>query len=432
MIMLLEFVFENYRSFRDQTVLSMEAEGLSTQRDSLIKINNKHLLPAVALYGKNGGGKSNVIRALWLSAQFIMNAQRTQHEKATIPVHPFALNDYSSEEPSRFEYTFFYQGVKYVYGFSARWTEITEEHLYHAPKGQRATVFQRNRQTFHFPKNAAKRKKEMISELVAPNQLFLAVACAMNEPTCIAAMSWFRECLFFSRDYTDIPSQLIDHYNDGNMLKSIVSYAKQADLGIEDMTFDIKNEDIDIDNLSGRIPDDILQALSQFMNTLRQGDNNASEAKLRIGELQAISYHKGLNKDGTTHLYPLQLSDESDGTRKLMALAPAVEKALANGGVLIVDELEKELHPLLAMVIISKFQSPTSNVNHAQLIFTTHNMEFLRKDFLRRDQLYFVDKDNTTGISELYSVNIGTNENVQKSYMAGKYGAIPNIELEGN
>lgn len=427
--MLIEFIFENYRSFRDETILSMEAEGLSINRTILMEENNKKFLPVVAIYGKNGGGKSNVIRAMWLSAQFIKNAQRTQGDKSPIPVHPFLLNDYSADTPSRFEYTFFYKGIKYIYGFSATTSEITKEYLYHYPKKQKSVVFERNNQNYYFPQNATKSKKSAISELVPQNQLFLAIASAMNEPICISAMSWFREELLFSRDFSDFPTQVIDNYDNKDLLKSIISYAKAADLGIEDMTFDVKNQDIDIENLSGQVPDEFLSALSSFMETLRQGEST-SEAKLRFGEMKATSYHKGLTQLGNCELYRLDLSDESDGTRKLMALAPAVEKALTNGGIFVVDELEKELHPLLAKYIISKFQNPHSNTNHAQLIFTTHNTEFLSKDFFRKDQLYFADKNNNNGVSELYNVNIGTHDNVRKSYLLGKYGAIPNVTLE--
>ena len=95
--MLVEFRFKNYRSFRDEAVLSMEAVGLASFKSCLIEQNNMKLLPGVAIYGKNGGGKSNVIRAFWLAVQFIRNAQRIQHEKATVPVVPFALNDYSAK-----------------------------------------------------------------------------------------------------------------------------------------------------------------------------------------------------------------------------------------------------------------------------------------------------------------------------------------------
>ena len=131
--MLIEFKFTNYRSFRDETVLSMEAMGLGTYKSCLIPFRNKRLLPAAAIYGKNGGGKSNVIRAFWLAVQFIRNAQRTQHENAAIPVQPFLLNDTSCDEPTSFEFIYTIADVKYVYGFSATKKEVFKEYLYYAP-----------------------------------------------------------------------------------------------------------------------------------------------------------------------------------------------------------------------------------------------------------------------------------------------------------
>ena len=119
--MLIEFRFKNYRSFRDEAVLSMEATGLSSFKSCLIPLSSTvKLLPAIAIYGKNGGGKSNVIRAFWLAVQFIRNAQRTQHERAAIPVNPFVLNDYSKDEPTEFAFEYTSGGVKYWYGFAAR------------------------------------------------------------------------------------------------------------------------------------------------------------------------------------------------------------------------------------------------------------------------------------------------------------------------
>ena len=111
--MLIEFTFSNYRSFRDEAILSMEATGLGAFKNCLITHGNMKLLPGVAVYGKNGGGKSNIIQAFWLAVQFIKNAQRTQHEKATIPVVPFALNDYSSSEPTEFHFVYTLDGIKY-------------------------------------------------------------------------------------------------------------------------------------------------------------------------------------------------------------------------------------------------------------------------------------------------------------------------------
>lgn len=388
------------------------------------------LIPSVAIYGKNGGGKSNVIRAFWLAVQFIKNAQRTQHENAKIPVKPFLLNDYSKDEPTFFEFTYVLDNVKYIYGFSATKEKIFSEYLYHSPKGQKATVFTRTEQKFNFTEEKAKRK--LISEAVAPNQLFFSVACTMNDADCMRAMKWFRDYVFFSRDYADIPEQLLEYSNDKNMLAAISGYAKAADLGIEKMEFEFKDEVVKDFESEKNIPEEIRFALTAFMQNLKE-NSNISEIGLQKSEVRATSYHNGINKNGIKTSFTLDLSDESDGTRKLMSIAPAIESVLNNGGIVLVDELEKELHPMLVNYIVAKFQSKTSNPNGAQLIFSTHNTELLNMELMRKDQLYFADKNRKDGASELYSIgdfSTKTADNIRKGYLAGKYGATPDIEIE--
>lgn len=429
---LIEFCFNNYRSFRDEAVLSMEATGLSSLKSCLIPLSSAtNLLPAIAIYGKNGGGKSNVIRAFWLAVQFIRNAQRTQHERATIPVNPFALNDYSIEKPTEFSFEYTSGGIKYWYGFSATRERIHTEYLYHAPKGQKALVFRRTGQHFDFTED--KTKRALICKMVAENQLFFSVACTMNDAPCAAAMRWFRDQVFFSRDYSDIPRQLIEYSEDKNMLKAISDYAKAADLGIRDMQFEFNSSEIQGDApLPDNIPEGVKAALVQFMHALTESSNNG-EIRLRTGEVSARASHQGENRSGQTATYLLDLSDESDGTRKLMALAPAIESALHTGGVLLVDELERELHPMLVNYVIAKFQSKNSNPNGAQIIFTTHNTELMNLELLRKDQLYFVDKRDRDGASDLYTISefsTRTTENIRKGYLVGKYGATPDVEIE--
>ena len=429
--MLIEFRFKNYRSFRDEAVLSMEAIGLSSFKNCLIEQNNMKLLPGAAIYGKNGGGKSNVIRAFWLAVQFIRNAQRMQHEKSTVPVVPFALNDYSAKEPTEFAFDYISDGVKYWYSFAATREKIVRESLYHAPKGQKAQVFVREAQTFTFTEDKAKRK--LISETVAENQLFFSVACTMNDAVCVNAMRWFREDVFFSRDYTDIPRQLLEYYDDSNMLKAISDYAKTADFGIEEMQFEIENKEIGADlNFPEDVPEGMKAALTSFIQILSETSNN-SEGRLKMSRVKAKAKHKGINANGEEELYNIELEDESDGTRKLMSIAPAIESVLTKGGVLLVDELERELHPMLVNFIVAKCQSKRSNPNGAQIIFTTHNTELMNLEFMRKDQIYFTDKRKSDGASELYSVtdfNTKTADNIRKGYLVGKYGATPNIEIE--
>lgn len=152
-----------------------------------------------------------------------------------------------------------------------------------------------------------------------------------------------------------------------------------------------------------------------------------------MGEVKAASIHPGVDHSGNQKTYSLELSDESDGTRKLMSIAPAIESVLSNGGVLLVDEIERELHPMLVDYIIAKFQSKRTNPNGAQIIFTTHNTELMNLELLRKDQFYFVDKNELDGSSELYGISdfsTRTTDNIRKAYLLGKYGATPNIEIE--
>lgn len=429
--MLIEFRFKNYRSFRDEAILSMEAVGLGTMKNSLIQYNNMKLLPGAVIYGKNGGGKSNVIRAFWLGVQFIKNAQRIQHEKASVPVIPFALNDYSENEPTEFEFDYINNGIKYWYSFAATKEKIIRESLYHAPKGQKAQVFVRKGQKFSFTEDKARRK--LISETVAENQLFFSIACTMNDSACINAMSWFREDVFFSRDYTDIPRQLLEFYEDRNMLKAISDYAKTADFGIEEMKFEVENKEIKNGlEIPEDIPEGMKAALASFIQVLSETSTN-SEGKLKMSQIKAKSQHRGIDSNGDGRFYSLELEDESDGTRKLMSLAPAIESVLKRGGVLLVDELERELHPMLVNYVVAKFQSKKSNPKGAQIIFTTHDTELMNLEYIRKDQIYFADKNRMDGSSELYSVTdftTKTADNIRKGYLVGKYGATPNIEIE--
>lgn len=431
--MLLYFLVKNYRSFRDEAILNLEAVKLKDSTDILLSYNDSEYLPAIAIYGKNGGGKSNLIRAMWLAVQFICNAQKTQTEKAPVPVRPFALNDFSRNDPTAFEFSYVQNDIRYVYGFSATRERIVSEYLKAWPNGKEKKIFSRSlEEGFVFPKDNEKRKKEMIAEAVGNNQLFFAVSCTMNYQPCIDAMKWFREKIVFSRDYTDINSSLLDYGEDEAMLQAIVSAAKTADVGIQDMDFEINNQVLDLNN-SNDYPKEIqgmVAAMRAFSEALKQNGNEA-EVQLAAGKLKSTTYHSGVTKDGQIKSFELSLSDESDGTRRLMTLAPAIEKTLENGGVLVVDELEKELHLKLMEYVINRYHSKTSNKRGAQLVFTTHETALLAQDKLRRDQIYFVDKDNQDGASVLYSLadfNIRNDMNIRKAYLLGKFGAVPSLE----
>lgn len=411
----------------------MEAVGLSDHKDCLLHYRKKSFLPVISINGKNGGGKSNVIRAFWLATQFINNAQRSQHETAEVPVTPFELNDYSRNEPTSFEFEYTNDGIWFRYGFSATRKQITQEHLYWAPNGQKSIVFQRYFQDFVFPSNSEKKNKELISKAVGTNQLFFAVSCTMNYEPCIKAMKWFREKVVFSKKYSDFGSSIFEYREDPEMLKSVLENIKKADLGISDMKFEFDNKTLSdvkelLNNLHTDAKKQITNALLQFKNSLSANSGNYLE-NVQYNDLKTTLYHIGLNSKGEKKEYPLNLSDESDGTIRLMALAIAIGSAIKNGGILFIDDIEDKLHPKIVEYIINRFQK--NNQNDSQLIFTTHSVDIMNRELLRRDQLYLVDKNELSGTSSLYSVadlSVRNDEKIGKSYLLGKYGAIPHIQ----
>lgn len=438
--MLKQFTVKNYRSFRDKAILDLQIGFNSNENDvCLIKNGNSTYLPAISIYGKNGGGKSNLYRAMWLAITFIKNAQLTQNEKAKIPVRPFELNDYSLNEPTEFDFLYTIDEIQYQYGFSATKEKIITEYLYIWPKNKKSIIFERQENNiFSFPKNPEQARKQLISENVANNQLFLVIACLMNYKPCIEAMSWFRDKVFFSKDYKEIETHLIEYEDDIAMLNSIVKNTKSADLGISNIKFEFDNIDItNLEDIPKNIPEHlketIINSLPQLKKSLLSNNDKEMESYLTLSKIKTELYHLGTDSNGNIKEYVFGLNMESDGTRRLMALSPALENVLRNGGVFIVDELERELHPELVDFIVKKFTSKDINTNGAQIIFTTHNTELLSRDTLRRDQIYFVDKNNNDGASILYPLTDFSprkESDIFKAYSIGKFGAIPFLKEE--
>ena len=440
--MLLEFKVRNFGCLRDEAILSMIPSSGSLHSECIIRsAYGKTLcraLPVLALYGANASGKSTLILAMETAVRFIRFAARTQDHRATIPVVPFALDSMSATIPTSFEFAFVHNGVKYVYGFAATRDSILHEYLKCWKTSRVSLIFERYGQDFTFPADRDRVRKKTISQAVAKNNLFFAMACIMNYEPIIEAMAWFSDSIDILRDdslstNSAIMEPLLSSDRPQELLSDMRKMAIHADLGIDDIVFEFEKTELNIEDTSSDYftPDKLVE-LSEAIVALRTLQRSGSRDKLtHLGKLEARVLHRGLDSTGNATNYSLNINQESTGTLRFMALSPSLQRALQNGSIYIADEMDKQLHPILLKYLVELFQNPGANPHGAQLIFTTHTTDLIDFDVLRRDQIALISKDRKSGASELYKISdfdLPRRESIYRAYLLGKLGSVPRIE----
>lgn len=388
--MLLQFNVKNFMSIKNEIVLSLIATPDKKHSDSLLNINNEKVLPSIAIYGANAAGKSNVFKALSAAISLVRNSNYTQIN-TNINLVPFLLDEESKNDKTKLDFKFIYNGIKYEYGFVADQFNIYEEYLYEYKTSRPAMVFERtniNDYKFRINNNDLKQFVEKNTH----NKLFLCTATAWNCKITKNAYMWFVENI---DTYTALDIQINN------------SYFKEIDKHNEDSNFK-----------------------PLLLEMLKHADINISDYDFESLEKYKLTTHHLVEIDNSIKDYKLDIKQESDGTKIMFAYAPIIIDALNKGKTIIIDEIDSCLHPILLAYLVSIFNNPKQNKNGAQLIFNTHDINLLDLDKLRRDQIYFVEKNNTSGITDLYSLvdySPRNSENIRKGYMQGRYGAIPVI-----
>ncbi len=410
--MLLQFSAENFLSIRDKCVLSLEPSADKEHPENLVESGKNKALNAAVIYGANASGKSNLYKAFTVSLHMIKESNVYQFG-VPLPVVPFAFDKACAEKPSSFEYVFVADdGLKYVYGFSATRQRIVEEYLYVYTSAKPSMVFDRT-ETNNYEFTQLRRKE--LAPLAArntENKLFLATASSWNAKSTRPAFEWFITYLgAFSRteQFAGASMNMYSRDEDGRFVRYAEELLKQADFNIDSIRFETTNTD---------------DTLSSFRADKYRGFV-ASPTGRYISKV--VTKHTVKGDDGPEE-YELDMADESDGTQKLFYMAPLLDIMLENGGVLILDEIESSLHPIIVRCLIDMFRDPIFNKKGAQLIATTHNTTLLNLSVFRRDQIYFAEKDSFTGATDLYSLGDFSprkNENIEKGYLLGRYGAIP-------
>lgn len=390
MNMLVQFSIENHRSIKNNAEISFAASKDKSLETYLLYPDEKRtLLPALALYGANAAGKSNVLHALMTVKDMVVGESAKVSKGQKLPWEPFG----GTILPTSFELVFYYHDIRYAYGFSFDAKQIYSEYLYHWPNGREALIFSRENGEYEFRENI--NEQIILSNRTPDNKLYLVSSNDWNLPQTENAYKWFWEKLIFLIDLTPFTSETVAQIVSCDEKKvHILKELLLADLGISNVT---------VKTISGKPP-------------------------------VITTTHRIINEDGSVEYFQLLMDQESSGTQRFFARIGGWLQALENGALLVVDEIEDSLHPLLTRRLIEMVQDSAINTNGAQLLFTTHDAMLLDLTFLRRDQIWFAEKNEKTCATEIYSLvsfSHRKGENIRKGYLQGRFGAIPFIGGDG-
>ena len=419
--MLLQFSVENFLSIREKIILNLTPEFYKEHQENIITKGKSKALNSIAIYGANASGKSNLFKAITFALLTVRNSNNFQITDR-LPTTPFLFDDYSRNNPSKFEFLFIAKdNKKYIYGFSSTQARIEEEYLYVYNSKKPSLIFDRkqdnNKIEYKFPREH-KTELELVAKRNTPNKLFLSTATSWNIEITKPAFEWLAIGIDTYDNLVAIHHLALDMYSqekDNEYTNFTKDLLKNADINISNI--DIKTRELSQEE-SRTLPFGII--INNFMPTKQ------IEYKVKM-------FHKIKDKDGKTKEYDLPLINESLGTQQLFAFCPSLKKAFDNGKTILIDEIEKSLHPVVVKYLISLFKNKDINKKGAQLVVTTHNTNLLSLDIFRRDQINFTKKDKDTGVTSLISLNnyaIRSTENAEKAYLQGRFGAVPNVNLE--
>jgi uncharacterized protein len=418
--LLIRFRVENHRSIYEEQELSFVAAPLAELPEKVVHTKHKDLalLRAVGIYGANASGKSNVLNALQFMQSAVVHSQRTWKPDGGVPRSPFLLDPEAVSKPSFFEVDFLLDDTRYTYGFVVDSKRVLEEWLYASPQGKRQKWFSRDSadsSEFSFGRFLSGENKS-IQALTRENSLFLSAAAQNNHQMLSPIFEWFSTALTFNDEGNrKTPVSTAKNFRNFKYQTGILSIIQHSDLGITNIDIEDK---------------ELTDHLKRVIEATFDDKKIALEMIKEYPTIPEIALRHRSEIAGKDISIPFK--DESLGTQALFALAGPVVETLAEGGLLCVDELDASLHPLMAVEIVKMFNDPKRNPHNAQLLFNTHDTNILECGDLRRDQIWFTEKDKN-GATQLYPLTdykARREENLKRGYLQGRYGAVPFIHTE--
>ena len=415
--MLLRFGVSNHLSIRDYQELSFVTSSLKDRREGLIDCEaapNGSILPAVVIYGPNASGKSNFVDAIGAMRSMVLWSQtRGEPDGGVPPRRPFRLDSVSSNKSSRFDIDFVVDDVRHHYGFETSAKVFETEWLYAFPKSHQRTLFERDRGKFRFGRGL-RGQNNSIAGLTRPNSLYLSAA-AQNGHEYLSKIYRFFRSILGVQDI-DVPGTAASAQmsEEGGVDQRVIDFLKKINTGVTGY----RRRETEISEEERAVHQEFIAMVKRISGN--RGDIGMDDDDKRVTFELA---HRGRN-DGD---FFLELEQESAGTRRLLIVLGSACRALDGGQALCVDELDASLHTQASEAVLELFCIREKNPKGAQLIATTHDTNLMESPMLRRDQVWFTEKD-PEGATQLYpltDIRSRKGDNIQKGYLQGRYGAVP-------
>lgn len=428
--MFIEFSVSNFRSILARQTLSMVASTDKAHRSRNVIKTKDHDLAlnrSAVIFGPNAAGKSNFLRALQTFQQLVQLSGTAFQEGQQLPVRPFLFAQASALQATEFEIVFIAEdGVRYQYGCTLNAEQVLSEWLIAYPQGRAQRWFERECETDgkSADRNGAHRwwfgpnfrgdraERRVRQEFTRKNALFLSTAIHLNNAQLRPVFNWLTQKLIVLAPEVQFnPFLSLDLLREATGQEKLMAFMRAADVGIDRL--ELREEDVP-QNALGPNP----QGTLHLHLELPPGAVQATTKRMQV-----LSWHR---RDGTNEQVALDFNDESDGTKKLFEFAGGWLRALESGATLFVDELDRSMHPHITRLLVRRFHS-LHNEKNAQLVFTTHDTTLLDSDLMRRDQIWFVEKDAQRA-SRFYSMleySPRKDEALERGYLKGRYGAIP-------
>jgi len=414
--MFIEFSVTNFRSIRETQTLSLTASAAIKELQEQNTFSTDlaalpRMLRSAVIYGPNAAGKSSFILAMAFMKDRVINSAKESQKGEKIDTKPFLFDQASQSQPSEFEVLFVADGVRYQYGFAVTRERVTHEWLLAYPEGRAQRWFERQYDTSTRQENwyfgtHLKGRRQIWQEATRDNALFLSTAIQLNSEQLQPVFNWFANMLQMVGPEGLDPGFTMSICATESSKQKVMRFLAAADLSIADIK--LEKRKFSADELPEDTPDKIKKLLD-------------GKDIMKMKFLHTVN--------NTEDTIELDMNEESEGTARLFAFAGPWLDVLENGAVLLVDELDNSLHPIIVRFLVGLFHNSETNQHNAQLIMATHDTSLLDKELFRRDQIWFVERDRShaTRLYPLSDFSPRKGEALEKNYLHGRYGALPFI-----